>query len=66
MKEMRCFDVAHYLGVSKQRVSQLASEQGFPRPRQRADGTWIWRAGVVERWAERHWWDSKPWRRHIG
>ena len=30
MDEMRSIDVAYYLGVSKQRVSQLASEQGFP------------------------------------
>jgi len=27
---MRPIDVAHYLGVSRQRVSQLASEPGFP------------------------------------
>ena len=37
--EMRSIDVAYYLGISKQRVSQLASEHGFPRSRHRADGT---------------------------
>jgi hypothetical protein len=60
--ELRPIDVAHYLGVSGQRVSQLASEQGFPRPRHRADGTRFWRADVNEQWAERRWWGSKPWR----
>jgi hypothetical protein len=30
MEELRPIDVAAYLGVSRQRVSQLASEQGFP------------------------------------
>ena len=39
MDEMRSIDVAYYLGVSKQRVSQLASEQGFPQPRHLLDGT---------------------------
>ena len=62
MEEMRSIDVAYYLGVSKQRVSQLASEQGFPQPRHLLDGTRVWRADVVMRWAERSWWGSKPWR----
>ena len=63
MAELRLIDVAEYLGVSKQRVSQLASEPGFPRARHRVDGTRFWRADVIERWAERSWWRSKPWRR---
>jgi predicted DNA-binding transcriptional regulator AlpA len=62
MDEMRLIDVAYYLGVSKQRVSQLASEQGFPQPRHLLDGTRVWRVDVVMRWAERSWWGSKPWR----
>ena len=62
MDEMRSIDVAYYLGVSKQRVSQLVSEQGFPQPRHLLDGTRVWRADVVMRWAERSWWGSKPWR----
>lgn len=62
MDDWRPTDVARYLGVSKQRVSQLASEEGFPRARHRADGTRIWRADVVERWAERSWWGLYPWR----
>ena len=39
MDEMRSIDVAYYLGVSKQRVAQFASEQGFPQPRHLLDGT---------------------------
>ena len=62
MDEMRSTDVASYLRVSKQRVSQLGSEQGFPQPRHLFDGTRVWRADVVMRWAERSWWGSKPWR----
>jgi len=46
-----------------EKLAELASEQGFPRPRHRADGTRVWRADVIERWADRHWWDSKPWRK---
>jgi hypothetical protein len=30
VEELRPIDVAHYLDVSKQRVSQLGSEPGFP------------------------------------
>jgi hypothetical protein len=44
---------------------QLASEQGFPRPRHRADGTRVWHADVIERWADRAWWGSKPWRERV-
>jgi hypothetical protein len=39
IEEMRLIDVAHDLGVSKQRVSRLASEKGFPRARHHANGT---------------------------
>jgi predicted DNA-binding transcriptional regulator AlpA len=60
--ELRSVDVADYLDVSRQRVSQLASEQGFPSPRHRPDGTRVWRADEILRWAERNWWGLKPWR----
>ena len=39
---LRSADVAHYLGVSKQRVSQLASEPGFPRDRLVGLAGFIW------------------------
>ena len=46
----------------KQRVAQLASERDFPQPRHLLDGTRVWRADVVMRWAERSWWGLKSWR----
>jgi hypothetical protein len=45
VEELRLIDVADYLGVTKQRVSQLGSEKGFPRPRHRADGTALLASG---------------------
>ena len=42
MDEMRSIDLAYYLGVSKQRVAQLASERGFPQPRHLR-----WHAGLA-------------------
>lgn len=62
MDEMWSIDVAYYLGVSKQRVAQLASERDFLQPRHLLDGTRVRRADVVMRWAERSWRGSKPWR----
>jgi predicted DNA-binding transcriptional regulator AlpA len=59
---LRLVDVARYLGISKQRVHQLAEEPGFPRPRHRPDGIRTWRREAIERWAARRWWGSKPWR----
>ena len=43
--------------------AQLRDEEGeLVAGRHRADGTRVWRADVILRWAERSWWGSKPWR----
>jgi predicted DNA-binding transcriptional regulator AlpA len=59
---MRTCDIAPYLGVTRQRVDQLVGVDGFPRPRIVA-GRRLWLRSAIERWAERHWWGTKPWRR---
>jgi len=58
---LRANEVAHYLGVTQQWVSQLSAAGGFPTPRMMA-GRQMRKRSVVERWAERHWWGTKPWR----
>ena len=58
---MRVHEIADYLGVTQQRVSQLAVGGGFPRPRIVA-GRRLWKRSVVERWADRHWWGTRAWR----
>jgi hypothetical protein len=55
-------DVARHLGVTKQRVHQLSAERGFPTSGTQADGLRWWDRVTVERWAEREWWGTKPWR----
>ncbi len=58
---MNLTEIARYLGVTPQRVQQLARKPGFPAP---AGMTWTrhWDPAEVEAWAEREWWDTKPWR----
>jgi excisionase family DNA binding protein len=58
---MRALEVADYLGVTQQRVSQLAAGGGLPAPRM-VRGRKAWKRAVVERWAERHWWGTRSWR----
>ena len=58
---MRNVEVADYLGVTQQRVTQLAAGDGFPGPRMVA-GRRLWKRSVVERWADRHWWGTRAWR----
>ena len=58
---IRANEVAHYLGITQQRVSQLAAGDGFPTPRIVA-GRQMWKRSGVERWAERHWWGTRAWR----
>jgi hypothetical protein len=58
---LRTIDVATYLGVTHQRISQLVAEGELPTPRRDHRGG-FWNPSAIERWAERHWWGTKPWR----
>lgn len=47
-------EIAEMLGgLSRQRVSQLTAEDGFPAPLQRLRMGSVWRYGDVAAWAER-------------
>jgi len=59
---MRLIDVAHYLGVSKQRAHHIAATRGFPKPAKRLRTGRLWEPSAIESWAEREWWGKRPWR----
>jgi predicted DNA-binding transcriptional regulator AlpA len=44
-------DIAERLGISRARVSVLATRSGFPRPVGRLGRSDVWRWTSVERWA---------------
>jgi predicted DNA-binding transcriptional regulator AlpA len=44
-------DIAERLGISRARVSVLASRSGFPKPVGRLGRSDVWRWSSVERWA---------------
>ena len=46
-------DIARRLGLSRQRVHQLAALPGFPRPIGRLGRSDVWRLRDTEAWAER-------------
>lgn len=58
---LRVHEIAAYLGVTQQRVSQLAANDGFPAARMFGDRR-LWKRSAVERWADHHRWGTKPWR----
>jgi hypothetical protein len=62
----RSVDVAQYLGVTHQRIAQMVNEGKLPAPRLDPFGRASWQQGVIERWAERHWWGTRPWRKRQG
>jgi predicted DNA-binding transcriptional regulator AlpA len=59
---IRLVDIARLLGVSKQRVHQLASEGLLPAPVGRDSRGRLWSRQEVQAWARREWWGSRPWR----
>jgi hypothetical protein len=59
---LRSVDVARYLGVTHQRVTQMVAEGKLPRSRVDYLGP-SWTASAIERWAERKWWGTMPWRK---
>lgn len=59
----RLADVAAYLGVTQQRVTQMRQEGKLPEPKQ-VDGVGpLWKRATIERWADRQWWDTRRWRK---
>jgi predicted DNA-binding transcriptional regulator AlpA len=52
-------DIARRLGVSRERVSQLAERDDFPEPLGRIGGSLVWNGPDVDAWAER-WRDEAP------
>lgn len=46
-------EVAAHLGVSRQRVLQLAAQDGFPAPFAVLSMGKVWRAQDIRNWAER-------------
>lgn len=62
---LRIRDVGAYLGVSHQRADQMFHEGKLPEP-ERVDGIGpLWRPATIERWAERHWWETRQWRQRL-
>jgi hypothetical protein len=48
------------LNVSPERARQVAADDpSFPAPV--AEHPRRWSRAKVERWAERHWWNTRPW-----
>lgn len=45
-------EIAHYLGVSRQRVTQLASRPDFPAPTAVLASGKVWRTEDIEEWAK--------------
>lgn len=43
-------EVAELLGLTRQRVQQLARDPGFPAPIAKLSAGWIWRRADVEQW----------------
>jgi predicted DNA-binding transcriptional regulator AlpA len=44
-------EIADLLGVTRQRVTQLAKVNGFPQPTLRLAAGPVWESADVERWA---------------
>jgi predicted DNA-binding transcriptional regulator AlpA len=64
VKLWKVTDVAEFLGVSTQRVDQLALAGRFPAPSGRLGRARYWERSDVEAWAESNWWagDGRRWR----
>jgi hypothetical protein len=55
-------ELGRYLNLSAERARQVAADDTtFPAPV--AEKPRRWDRDMVERWAERHWWDTRPWRK---
>jgi predicted DNA-binding transcriptional regulator AlpA len=65
-ERLRLVDIANYLGVSKQRAHQLTKDPGFPAPTVQTLGERMWGWRMIEAWARRKWWGTRPWRQWPG
>jgi predicted DNA-binding transcriptional regulator AlpA len=62
MDSLRVVDVAELLGVTKQRVVQLAeTDPAFPTPAETVPVR-RWSRSEIEAWAERRFWGTRRWR----
>lgn len=52
-------DIGRRLGLSTQRVHQLAATKGFPKPLGRVGNYVVWRWDAVEKWSQRR--DTDAW-----
>jgi hypothetical protein len=60
---LRTKDAAAYLNVSHQRGTQMYAAGKLPKP-DRIDRIGpLWKPTTIEDWAEREWWDTRPWRK---
>jgi predicted DNA-binding transcriptional regulator AlpA len=46
-------EIAELLGVSRQRVNQLAEGKGFPKPLGRVAAGPVWKLSDIEAWAKK-------------
>jgi hypothetical protein len=58
---IRLVEIAELLGVTKQRVHQIADEEGFPVPVAEDGRGRLWERRQVQAWAKT-WRREKPWR----
>ena len=62
MDNLRAAEIARFLGVTDERVRQLAArDPSFPQPVE-TEPHRRWDRAEVERWADEHWWGKRPWR----
>jgi predicted DNA-binding transcriptional regulator AlpA len=45
-------EIADMLGVSRQRVHQLAATEAFPAPEAEVSAGRLWKRAVIEKWAK--------------
>lgn len=61
-RSWRLADIGRHLGVSKQRVHQLAGEGGLPAPSGEDQRGRYWNPAAIRAWA-RAWSKERSWRR---
>jgi hypothetical protein len=60
-ERMNLTEIGRYLNVSPERARQVAADDPtFPKPA--SENPRRWSRARIERWAKRHWWDTRPWR----
>jgi hypothetical protein len=62
MESCYLMEIGRYLNVSAERARQVAATDPTSPP-PATEQSRRWSRAKVERWAERRWWDTRPWRR---